>query len=659
MQLTPFLSAVHSKVRHRNHRARVSSLLLLLQRSPLVKLLLPEARIISSTGMTEAVKWCVTAVAGLGAFDSVSGATAVVQLSPTPNSSTVNFVAGEPLTFRYQMTGGGGHTPATFTIFSGTLPAGLTRANTLNSTTDSISGSPAQLGTFPIVLRAWENANGSGRFAEGSFNLIVTAPPLPTITVPPAAVATTEGGLVKLSVTQTSGQSFVWRKDGTPLAAVESVLCPHTASRKWLVPAADPGTLWRTDAAFIDAAWNSCSGGIGYDTSTTIDFNPAIAAGGNTGAGKAFAYVRIPFSLTDPAAISYLKFRFQCDDGYVAWLNGTPISSINAPANPLWNSVATTSRPDATALSWTEITLAKQHTSLLRAGTNLLAVQMLNQAVSSADMLFNCEIAGGIDSVNSPTLVLPALSPADTGAYSVSVNNFTGGTTSTDAPVHILAAVTAHPQSTSIADGQTANLSVTATGSSLAYQWYAGSTGDTSNPVAGATAASFATPPLSTTASYWVRVSNPASHADSNTATVTVDPYPTWQASVFSPAQLLSPAISGPAADPDADGQTNEAEFIFGSLPTSPSAPLQLTSSRDGSDLTLSFPTIPAGTGPGYAGLVRRYTIEYSATLAPGSWQPVPGASDIPATGSTVTRTITPPPAGTRYYYSLRVSLAP
>src|SRR5436190_19416634 len=90
---------------HRRRRglpARMSSLVMLLQRSPVLPLM-PEARIISTTGFREVLQWSITAIAGLGAYDSVTGASAVTQLAPSPNSSSVNIVAGDPVFFLYQL----------------------------------------------------------------------------------------------------------------------------------------------------------------------------------------------------------------------------------------------------------------------------------------------------------------------------------------------------------------------------------------------------------------------------------------------------------------------------------------------------------------------------------------------------------------------------
>ena len=82
--------------------------------------------------------------------------------------------------------------------------------------------------------------------------------------------------------------------------------------------------------------------------------------------------------------------------------------------------------------------------------------------------------------------------------------------------------ITSHPQSATIGTGATAMLSVTATGGSLAYQWYVGPSGITSSPIGGATASTYTTPPLSSNRRIWVRVTNGAGSADSNTATITV-----------------------------------------------------------------------------------------------------------------------------------------
>jgi len=85
--------------------------------------------------------------------------------------------------------------------------------------------------------------------------------------------------------------------------------------------------------------------------------------------------------------------------------------------------------------------------------------------------------------------------------------------------------ITTPPQSTTITAGQTVTLSVTATGSSLLYQWYVGTSPNTASPISGANASTLTVAPSSTT-NYWVRVGNSCAIVNSSTATVTVNAPP-------------------------------------------------------------------------------------------------------------------------------------
>ncbi|RPI19950.1 MAG: hypothetical protein EHM61_27975, partial [Acidobacteria bacterium] len=82
--------------------------------------------------------------------------------------------------------------------------------------------------------------------------------------------------------------------------------------------------------------------------------------------------------------------------------------------------------------------------------------------------------------------------------------------------------ITDQPQSQTITSGQSAQLSVAASGTSLSYQWYRGSSGDTSQPISGATSNTYSTGALTLNTTYWVRVSNNCDSVNSNTATVII-----------------------------------------------------------------------------------------------------------------------------------------
>jgi hypothetical protein len=107
----------------------------------------------------------------------------------------------------------------------------------------------------------------------------------------------------------------------------------------------------------------------------------------------------------------------------------------------------------------------------------------------------------------------------------------------------------------SITQGQTANVSVIATGTNLTYQWYSGASGNTSSPVNGATAALMTATPNDTT-SYWVRVTGACGTAqDSPTITVHICAIISQQPSA-APDHVVSGATTTLTAAGGAGGAT-------------------------------------------------------------------------------------------------------
>ena len=83
-------------------------------------------------------------------------------------------------------------------------------------------------------------------------------------------------------------------------------------------------------------------------------------------------------------------------------------------------------------------------------------------------------------------------------------------------------AITEQPVSHTVRAGTRAPFGIAVTGSTpLQYQWYQGPKGDINEPV-GVSQPGFLSPPLLSTTSYWVHVSNACGSADSDAATATV-----------------------------------------------------------------------------------------------------------------------------------------
>jgi hypothetical protein len=191
-------------------------------------------------------------------------------------------------------------------------------------------------------------------------------------------------------------------KSGTvtpPDAAIETlILVKENAVKKILVPTQDIGTTWRGGhEPYPDAGWSAgmpalsdTTGGVGYEFGS--GYEPFIAYDllDAMYATNGSCYIRIPFAVWSEELqdITGLELHVRCDDGCVIYLNGTEIGAINKPDPLQWNSTCD-NRSDDTAFAMIP---ASQYIDQLKAGLNILAVQAINQSVTSSDFLFSVEL---------------------------------------------------------------------------------------------------------------------------------------------------------------------------------------------------------------------------------------------------------------------------
>lgn len=160
-------------------------------------------------------------------------------------------------------------------------------------------------------------------------------------------------------------------------------IIPESSICSLLVPTADIGNSWR-EIAFDDSSWASANTGVGYD------YGNFIGSGGDVQSQmdeiNGSLYVRIPFSVADPATLTSLTLRMKYDDGFVAYLNGTLVGSSQAPGSPQWNSLATQDHPDGVAVVFEDFDITA-NLNLVEAGGNVLAIHGLNGTLGSSDLL--------------------------------------------------------------------------------------------------------------------------------------------------------------------------------------------------------------------------------------------------------------------------------
>ena len=103
--------------------------------------------------------------------------------------------------------------------------------------------------------------------------------------------------------------------------------------------------------------------------------------------------------------------------------------------------------------------------------------------------------------------------------------------------------------------------------------------------------------------------------ADAMLLNATTTSFEKWQYENFTLAQLLNLSVSGNTSDPDGDGRTNYAEFLFGGDPDDGrDTPITLT--RDGNQITIAFLKPKAA-------ITVQPTIQTTTTLQP-DWAAVP-----------------------------------
>ena len=241
------------------------------------------------------------------------------------------------------------------------------------------------------------------------------------------------------------------------------------------------------------------------------------------------------------------------------WYQGLSGNTAN-PIAGATNSTFTTPALTATTNYWVQVSasgpVAEQTNSTTAAITVVsppaISVQPLSQSIAPNQTATLSVTATGtgtltyqwftglsgdttnpIAGATASTVTTPALTAATNYWVQVSASGPPAETvSSTTAAITVVPppAISVQPLSQSIAPNQTATLSVTATGTgTLTYQWFTGLSGDTTNPIAGATASTFTTPALTAATNYWVQVSEsvlPSDTTNSNTATITVVPPP-------------------------------------------------------------------------------------------------------------------------------------
>jgi len=428
-------------------------------------------------------------------------------ITTNPVGSTV--ASGTPVTLT---VGAGGTTSVTYRWYKGA--SGDTSQPVVNATSASMTITPTATAAY------WARVTGTcGVSADSSAATITVCSP-PAITSISGPVINIRLGNPALLSVNASGNNLTYQwysgasGGGSPISGA--------TARDYSVSPAATTQYWV----------RVYSEGLCYANSTTVTVdvctNPAISTqpqsqtirGGQTAA------------ISVSTAVSGVTYQ---------WYQGTS-GSIAAPVSGATASSYTTPVLNADTSYWVRLTRGACTTD---SATAVITVCKITASVANAQAASGqgVYLTAGVSNsrVTQPTYTWYRGNSGNTavpigsgvGMYQIQVTQtaatnywvrVSDGTCSIDsntATVSVcIPTIVTNPASPLINSGQSATLSVDATGSPLTYQWYTGASGNTAAPIAGATGTSITVSPAVTTM-YWVRVSG-CGTADSTTATVTV-----------------------------------------------------------------------------------------------------------------------------------------
>ncbi len=167
---------------------------------------------------------------------------------------------------------------------------------------------------------------------------------------------------------------------------------------KYLDNGTDQSTTWR-GVGFSDSAWASGASPLGYSNSVgfygTFPLGTTVSYGSDGLKKYITTFFRKTFSVTNPNDFLAYTLNVLRDDGIVIYVNGTEAARLGmAPGPVFYNTLANVTINTATAYDTVGLS-----PSLFVAGTNTLAVEVHQAAITSSDIVLDLELIGSLPTV--------------------------------------------------------------------------------------------------------------------------------------------------------------------------------------------------------------------------------------------------------------------
>lgn len=164
----------------------------------------------------------------------------------------------------------------------------------------------------------------------------------------------------------------------------------ETDTWKYLAATSEPPSDWY-QSAFVDAAWNTGKGGLGYGDN---DDATVVSSCGSL-------YLRLQTYVPNAALVKELLLDIDYDDAFILYINGVEqVRSSNVNGNfPSFNTTLSTDH-EAKMYSGGNPERYTLNASSLVSGVNTFSIQILNQGVASSDLSARVFVHARINSPN-------------------------------------------------------------------------------------------------------------------------------------------------------------------------------------------------------------------------------------------------------------------
>jgi hypothetical protein len=344
---------------------------------------------LSATAITSnsaTIGW--SAVSGAASYTvnyRISGsATWTVSSSATNSLALASLIAGTSYEFKVQAncssSTGAFSTVSSFTTLAAcNVPTGLTSSN-INSTAATLSWNTVQgAASYNIQYRVSGSTSwilltaGSNSINLSSLN--------------PATVyefnVRSDCGSAQSAYTST--QTFTTSPSAIPIT---DTLIQANGSWKYFDSGTLPSGAWTT-LSYTETGWKTGNAELGYgdgDEATVVSFGPSSTTKFIT------TYFRKTFTTNNAAAYTTVNFKAVRDDGIVIYLNGSEVYRNNMPSGTITNAtLASVAIAGTDESAWNSFILPA---SAVINGTNIIAVEIHQNAASSSDISFNALLTG-------------------------------------------------------------------------------------------------------------------------------------------------------------------------------------------------------------------------------------------------------------------------